>query len=397
MNFAKKVTENTRNASWIRRMFEKGAERAAEIGIENVFDFSIGNPFLEPPKAVFQSIEKHYNESGIHRYMPNAGFLDVREKIAQYYTRKTGVGLGLNNVVMTSGAAGALNIVLKSIINPGDEVIVLAPYFVEYGFYVENVQGKLVVVKTEENFQPNVADIMKHVTVNTKAIIINTPNNPTGVIYQGELLQQLNEAFLAHEAQSGNCIYPILDEPYAAICYDGNENPNTFHIFKNAIYCNSMSKTLGLAGERIGFVITSPYIQGGEQLIDNLVFANRTLGFGNANALFQKVVGDCLDARVDLAFYERNKALVVQGLKEAGYCFTEPAGAFYIFVKVPEHYADDVAFCDAALGENILLVPGIGFGYSGYVRLSFCVETQVIERAFQSGGFQRLIQQSGGK
>lgn len=390
MTLAKRVTENTKNASWIRRMFEKGAERASIVGKENVFDFSIGNPFLEPPKQVLDSIKRHYDEAGIHRYMPNAGFVDVRETVAAYYSAKTDVNIDMNNVIMTSGAAGALNIVLKSLVNPGDEVIVLAPYFVEYGFYVENFQGKLVVVKTKEDFQPDVTDIMNHVTNKTKAIIINTPNNPTGVIYTQEVLTQLNQRLLEYESESGQCIYPILDEPYAAICYDGKENPNTFQIFKNAIYCNSMSKTLGLAGERIGFVVVSPHIEEGQQLVENLVFANRTLGFGNANALFQKVVADCLDARVDLAFYQKNKTIVTEGLKEAGYHFVEPEGAFYIFVKVPEQYDTDISFCEEALKANILLVPGIGFGYSGYVRLSFCVETEMIERAFSSGGFKKI-------
>lgn len=397
MSLSKVVTENTKNASWIRRMFEKGTERATVVGKENVFDFSIGNPFLEPPQEVIRSIERHYNEPGIHRYMPNAGFSDVREKVARHYTAKTEVDIDVNNVVMTSGAAGALNIVLKSIINPGDEVIVLAPYFVEYGFYVENVQGKLVIVKTGDDFQPDISAIVTHITDKTKAIIINTPNNPTGVIYKTTILQDLNKALLQHEEETGNCIYPILDEPYAAICYDGKVNPNTFQIFKNAIYCNSMSKTLGLAGERIGFVITSPFIQEGQQLMENLVFSNRTLGFGNANALFQKVVGDCLDARVDLDFYQHNKKLVTERLDETGYHFIEPEGAFYVFVKVPDHYVSDVAFCEAALEENILLVPGVGFGYAGYVRLSFCVETQMIERAFYSGGFNKIIKKAGDK
>lgn len=395
MAFSQRVTENTKNASWIRKMFEKGAERARMVCAENVYDFSIGNPFLEPPKEVFQSIEKYYDEAGIHRYMPNAGFADVRSKVAAHYTKKTGVALSQDEVIMTAGAAGGLNIILKAIMNPGDEVIVLAPYFVEYGFYVENVQGKLVVVKTEENFQPSVATIMEHVSDKTKAIIINTPNNPTGVIYKQRILEQLNEALINHEIKTGNCIYPILDEPYAAICYDGKENPNTLAIFQNAIYCNSMSKTLGLAGERIGFVIVSPKIENKEQLIDNLIFANRTLGFGNANALFQKVVGDSLDARVDLAFYARNKQLISEFLRLCGYQFIEPEGAFYLFLKVPSAYEDDIAFCDAALQENTLVVPGVGFGYPGYVRLSFCVETKVIERAIASAGFQKLIRQKG--
>lgn len=390
MTLAKIVTKNTKNASWIRRMFEKGEERAAIIGRDKIFDFSIGNPYLEPPKEVFLAIEKYYAEPGIHRYMPNAGFVDVRNKIADYYAKQTGVQCTGNQVIMTSGAAGALNVILKAIVNPDDEVIVLAPYFVEYGFYIENVQGKCVVVQTNNTFQPDVHQIMSHVTEKTKAIILNTPNNPTGVIYQTEVLEQLNEALLEHELKTGHCIYPILDEPYGAICYDGKENPNTLSIFTNALYCNSMSKTLGLAGERIGFIIVSPHAKENGQLIDNMIFANRTLGFGNANGLFQKVVADCLDARVDLAFYERNRKLITDHLIECGYEFVNPEGAFYIFIKVPNKY-DDVIFCERALEENILLVPGVGFGYGGYVRLSFCVETAVIEKVIQSGGFKKIV------
>lgn len=391
MTLSKKVTENTKNASWIRKMFEKGAQRAQIVGAENVYDFSIGNPFLEPPQEVISAIKKYHDRIGIHRYMPNAGFLDVREKVAKHYQAKSGLAVNAEHVVMTSGASGALNIALKAILNPEDEVIVLAPYFVEYGFYVENFQGKLKVVKTKDDFQPNVFDIMEQVTDKTKALIINTPNNPTGVIYAHSILEQLNTALLKHEKQTGNCIYVILDEPYDQICYDGKENANTFGLFKNAIYCNSMSKTLGLAGERIGFVIASPQSKEVEQLAENLIFANRTLGFGNANALFQKVIGDCLDARVDLTFYEKNRQLITTGLRKYGYHFIKPEGAFYLFIKVPEMYADDVLFCEKALDENILLVPGMGFGYAGYVRLSFCVETDMIERALGSGGFQRLI------
>lgn len=390
MTLAHKVTQNTQNASWIRKMFEKGAERALVVGAENVYDFSIGNPFLEPPVEVFEAIEKYARETGVHRYMPNAGFSDVRANVAAYHAQKTGVAITEHNVVMTSGAAGALNIVLKALLNPDDEVIVIAPYFVEYGFYVENFNGKLVTVDADNTFQPDLKAIEAALTAKTKAIILNTPNNPTGVIYTPEILAQLNQILLDHEAESGGVVYVILDEPYATICFDGKENPNTLALFKNAIYCNSMSKTLGLAGERIGYVITSPQIQEGEQLMNNLIFANRTLGFGNANALFQKVVGDCLEARVDLTFYQKNREILVSNLERCGYEFVKPDGAFYVFIKVPEHYESDLEFCDAALEENILLVPGIGFGYSGYVRLSFCVSRDVIEKAFAQGGFERL-------
>lgn len=394
MKLAQKVTENTKNASWIRKMFEKGAERAAIVGAENVYDFSIGNPFLEPPTEVFASIEKHYQETGIHRYMPNAGFTDVREKVAAYHTKKNGVALTFDNVIMTSGAAGGLNIILKAILNPGEEVVVVAPYFVEYGFYVENFQGVLKTVMPDANFQLDVENIAQALTKDTKAIILNTPNNPTGVIYSEERLKQLNEVLVSYEKATGQCIYVILDEPYAEICFDGKENPNTLSIFDNPIYCNSMSKTLGLAGERAGYVLVPSKTAESKQMISNLIFANRTLGFGNANALFQKVVGDCLEARVDLAFYQKNRELLVDSLEKAGYEFVKPDGAFYVFVKVPNQYESDVAFCDAALEENILAVPGIGFGYSGYARLSFCIKTEIIEKAFASGGFKRLIEKN---
>lgn len=384
--FSKEVTKNTKNASMIRKMFEIGKQRADVVGADNVFDFSIGNPYLEPPNEVFMAIEKHYKDPGVHKYMPNAGFPDVLEKVALYHSRKNKLQISSKNIVMTSGAAGGLNIVLKAILNPEDEVIIIAPYFVEYLFYVENFQGNPVIVKTLENFQLDIEAIISAITPKTKAIILNSPNNPTGVIYDEADLIALNSQLLNNSAP----IFVVLDEPYAAICYDGINNPNTLKIFDNAIYCNSFSKTLGLAGERIGYVIASSKIKGVDQLMENLIFANRTLGFGNANALFQKVVGDCLDAKVDVDEYTKNRDLLTEYLKRVGYHVAIPMGAFYLFVKIPKGYDCDVVFSDAASRENVLVVPGSGFGYPGYVRISYCVSHEKIRRAINSKAFEKL-------
>ncbi|MGL4383055.1 MAG: aminotransferase class I/II-fold pyridoxal phosphate-dependent enzyme, partial [Bacilli bacterium] len=297
------ITKKASQGSYIRKVFELGLERAKEVGMENIFDFSIGNPIYEPPQAIIDSIIKRASDPGIHRYMPNAGHFDVRQAIAFHYQTKSKIKLDASNVIMSSGAAGALNISLKAILNPEDEVIIITPYFPEYPYYVENFLGKPIIVEGLASCQINIEGIRKAISTNTKAIIINTPNNPSGIIYQEEDLITLNQLLLTYEQP----IYVILDEPYEMLCYEGITNPNTLGIFKNAIYCNSFSKSLNLPGERVGFVIVSSQCYDQEQLVNNIIFCNRTLGFCNANSLFQKVIMDNLDLPVDISKYQANQ------------------------------------------------------------------------------------------
>ncbi len=386
--FSEKVVKSLEKSSWIRAMFEEGARLAQKYGAENVYDFSLGNPFAEPPKEVLDSLKKHVTsgERGTHKYMNNAGYVDVREKIAKSLQHESGVELSASNVVMTVGAAGGLNVVLKSILNPGDEVIVFAPYFVEYNFYVDNHGGKTVIVPPDtSNFEPDLKAFEKSITSRTKAIIINNPNNPTGVIYSEEKLREMAKIIEKKEAEQGS-VYVISDQPYSKIVYDGAVVPSILSIFKNSFVVNSFSKSLGLAGERIGYVAASSRIEGIETLMNALTFCNRTLGFVNAPALFQKVIYDALDAQVDIEDYKLKRDMLYENLTRLGFECVKPQGAFYLFPKALME--DDVEFVKRAINHNLLLVPGSGFGCPGYFRISYCVELDVIERSIAA--FEKL-------
>lgn len=389
--FSEKITKNLQKASWIRAMFEEGEKLTKMYGAENVYDFSLGNPFAEPPKEVIDSLKKHIDEGkGLHKYMNNAGFPDVRQKIAHSLQKESGIEFSLENVVMTVGAAGGLNIVLKALLNPDEEVILFAPYFVEYLFYTDNHGGKTVVIPPDRaTLEPDLAALEKSISAKTKALIINTPNNPSGIIYSKEILQRIQEIITKKEMEYSTTIYVISDQPYDKIVYDGLRLPNIPAIFKNAIVVNSFSKSLGLAGERIGYVAVSSGIKDASALSNALSFCNRTLGFVNAPGLFQKVVGDALDVKTDVQDYCKKRDFLFKNLTRIGFECIKPQGAFYLFPKTL--IEDDVEFVKRALKYNLLLVPGTGFGCPGYIRLSYCVNMAMIEKSIPS--FEKLAQE----
>lgn len=369
-------------SSWIRAMFEEGEKLRKIYGTDKVFDFSLGNPDYEPPAAVKASLKKYANsdEPGLHRYMSNAGYPDVRAKIAEKVSAESGLPLTQNHVIMTSGAAGGLNVVLKTILNPDDEVIVLAPFFVEYLFYIENHGGRPVIVQTDpRSFEPSIQALEKSITPKCKAIILNSPNNPTGVIYNEETLKQLASLLASKEQQFGSKILVISDEPYSKIVYNHAQVPQILRLFRHSVVVNSYSKSLAIPGERIGYIAVNPQIEDTDLFLNGLVFAHRTLGFVNAPALFQKIVGDSLDAVVNTDEYQRRRDYFYDQLTALGYSCVKPQGAFYLF---PQSFIpDDVEFTKRALKYNLLLVPGSGFGCPGHFRVAYCVDFQVIKNS----------------
>jgi len=375
-------------SSWIRKMFEEGARMKAEFGAENVFDFSLGNPDLPPPPRFGDVLRRLAadDEPGMHKYMPNGGYPHVREAMAARISAEQGVPLGAGDVLMTCGAAGGLNVVLKSILDPEDEVIVLAPYFVEYNFYVDNHGGTCRVVNTAEDFDLDCDAIIKAIGEKTKAVIINSPNNPTGQIYSARLVHKLGHILEAASGKFGT-IYLLSDEPYRKIVYDGHTVPSVMRAVDSAIVVSSYSKDLSLPGERIGYAAVHPEIEDKAPLLDAMTLANRILGFVNAPALMQRVVARLQGATVDVDAYTRRRRIFCDILQRAGYEFTPPAGAFYIFPKSP--IPDDAAFVGLLQKERILAVPGRGFGMPGYFRLAFCVDEAVIQRA--ADGFARAM------
>ena len=378
---AREVAENLKGGSMIRKMFEEGNRLRALYGAENVYDFSIGNPDMEPPAEVQQALRELVNEPDIHKYMPNAGYADVRAVVAAHESARSGLKLTQDHVIMTVGAAGGLNAALKALLDPGDEVLILAPYFVEYNFYIRNHGGVPVVVKTNpDTFQPDASAIQEAITERTKALIMNTPNNPTGVVYSQQTLCSIASVLESRAAQ-GQDICVLSDEPYASLLYEG-QLPNVLAAFRNGIVVNSFSKSHSLPGERIGYLAVNPSATQIGELLGALAFANRTLGYVNAPSLFQRVVARSLSATVDVAEYRARRDLLYRIITGHGMQCILPAGAFYLFPKAPG--GDDVAFAAKAAQHNILIVPGSGFGWPGYVRVAYCVDRGTIERSSQA-------------
>lgn len=361
-------------------MFEEG-ERLKKIhGEDRVYDFSLGNPNLEPP-AAFKEMLRQLAENpipGMHRYMSNAGYPETRRAVAEALAKNSGRPVSENHVVMTVGASGALNVALKTILDPGDEVIILAPFFVEYKFYTENHGGQVRVVDTREDFQIDLDAIAAAISPRTRAIIINTPNNPTGVIYSAESLDRLNDLIEAASRRHGRPIYVISDEPYAKIAYDGVQVPPIFRHIKNSLLATSHSKDLALPGERIGFLAANPDIEEVELLMEGCVMSNRILGFVNAPALMQRLVAKLQQESVDIAEYQEKRDLFYNNLTAMGYQMVKPQGAFYLFPRSP---LPDLEFVQRAQQKNLLVVPGIAFGKPGYFRIAFCVDKQLIQNS----------------
>lgn len=385
---SQKILTNLTKSSWIRAMFEEGEKLRKKFGQDNVYDFSLGNPDLEPPKIVKDALKKAVlsNEPKMHGYMSNAGYLNVRAALAAKLTQTTGVALEARHIVMECGAGGAMNVVLKTLLNPDEEVIVLSPYFAEYLFYIDNHGGRPVIVNTDrQTFQPDPQKLYDAITPKTKAIIINTPNNPSGVVYSRSSLEKISEVIEKREKEYATKICIISDEPYDKIVYDNTEIPSMFTIFKNTIIVNSFSKSLSLPGERIGFIAVNPAINDISSLVDGLIFSTRTLGFVNAPALFQRILPKSLNAQVDVAAYERRRNMLYDIVTKAGFKCLKPQGAFYLFPQSP--IEDDVAFCNSAIKHNMVIVPGTGFGCKGFFRLAYCVSEKTIinsQKAFEA-------------
>lgn len=380
--FSDKVMTNVKNGSFIRAMFEEGEKLRKIHGADKVYDFSLGNPDYEPPAPVIETMKKFIMDETpyLHRYMNNAGFPDVRQVIADSVSRDTGLPVTAGNIIMTCGAAGGLNVVLKTILNPEDEVIVFAPYFVEYGFYAGNYGGKIVVVPTDKStFQPDLQLLENAITSKTKAVIINSPNNPTGVVYGEELLKNMAQLLERKEKDLGITIFVLSDEPYTKIVYDNAIVPDILTIFNNAVVVNSFSKSLALPGERIGYIVASPRIPQINLMMEGMVFCNRTMGFVNAPSFFQKVIAQTFNTAVNTDEYKRRRDFFHENLTSLGYSCIKPQGAFYLFPKAL--IEDDMEFCKRAVKYNLLIVPGSGFGMKGFFRIAYSVNFETIKNS----------------
>ena len=390
---SKKMIPLVNNNSAVRAMFEEGNKMRKEFGDDKVYDFSLGNPNVPAPKEVKEAIlDLLENEDPVvlHGYMSNAGFEDVRQAIADSLNRRFGTAFHAGNIIMCVGAASGLNVILKTLLDPDDEVIVFAPYFVEYGNYVANYDGKLVVVPPDtETFQPNLAAFEGLISPATKAVIVNTPHNPTGVVYSEETIRELARILEKKEKEFGTTIFLISDEPYRELVYDGAEAPFLTKYYKNTIVGYSYSKSLSLPGERIGYILIPDEVEDSKNIFDAAVIATRVSGAVNAPSLLQKVIARCVDCKVDIDFYDRNRKTLYEGLKEVGLTCIKPEGAFYLFVKSP--VPDEKAFVAAGKKYHILMVPGSSFACPGYVRLAYCVSYETIVNSLPA--FRELMKE----
>lgn len=391
MAVSRKIEAMITQSSWIRKMFEDGVRLKKEFGAENVFDFSLGNPDIEPPVLFKETLRAIASDEhlGVHGYMSNAGYPETRGAVAGFLSKEHGIALSGDHIIMTCGAAGALNVILKTILDPGDEVIIPVPFFVEYKAYVDNHGGVPKLVKTSSDFNLDLSAISGAITEKTKAILINSPNNPTGKVYNEETLKGLSDILTESGKKHGKAIYLISDEPYDQIVYDGIKVPSILKIYNNSLIANSYSKTLSIPGERIGFIAVNPAAHAVDLLLNGLVLCNRMLGFVNAPALIQRVIKKIIGVKIDVNLYKKRRDLLCEGLAAFGYEFTRPEGAFYLFPKTP--IDDDVEFVRALQKKNILTVPGSGFGAPGYFRIAYCVDEKTIIGSMK--GFGEVIRQ----
>jgi aspartate aminotransferase len=381
---AHKVAADMKSASWIREMFEKGRRMKAEFGAENVHDFSLGNPNGVPPDEFFQAVRAvaAEHEPARHRYMPNAGFDETRAAVARFVSGEYRIEIEPTGVILTSGAAGGMNVVMRTVCDPGDEVIVLAPFFPEYRFHIEQAGGTMVLVQTDDDFQPDLAAIERALTDRTRAVIINTPNNPSGAVFTAEKCQALATLLAQHDSEE-HPIYLATDDPYRRIIYDLDWCPTPATHYHRTLIVSSYSKDLSIAGERAGYIAVPKTVPERAAVLGAMTMLNRTLGYVNMPAFMQRVVARCADALCDVGFYKQNRDLLCNALLEYGYDLKMPRGALYAFPRTP---IDDVEFTDILMEHKILAVPGRGFGRPGHIRISFCVDRQTIERALP--GFQ---------
>lgn len=385
---SEKMKAYVAGSSAIRAMFEEGKKMAEKYGAENVYDFSLGNPSIPAPERVKEAIIEVLDEENslvVHGYMNNSGYEDVRETIAQSINKKQGTNFSMKNVIMTVGAAGGLNVILKTFLNPGDEVIVFVPYFGEYRSYVANFDGKIVEVETDDQFMIDAKKLEAAVTPKTKAVIVNNPNNPTGVVYSEEVIKAMAEVLAAKEKEYGTSIYLISDEPYRELAY-GVDVPYLTKYYKNTIVGYSYSKSLSLPGERIGYLVIPSEIDSFEDVLSAANTANRILGYVNAPSLMQKVIAKCVDEKCEVEKYRKNGEYLYDNLVKFGFSAVKPQGAFYLFLKSPVE--DEKEFVSKAKEFNLLLVPGSSFGKSGYVRLAYCVSFDTVKNSMPA--FEKL-------
>ncbi|MGC9365183.1 MAG: pyridoxal phosphate-dependent aminotransferase [Fidelibacterota bacterium] len=387
MPISKKISESLTRSSWIRKMFETGIALKQKYGEGKVYDFSLGNPDLKSPSEFSTALLREASRVGdaLHGYMPNAGYPETRRCIAEMLARESGLPFTEEHVIMTCGAAGALNVILKSILDPGDEVVVIAPYFAEYNFYIDNHQGVRVISESGDDLLPDLRDLARKLTPKTKAVIINTPNNPSGRVYSEKLLLELGALLQKKSTEFGQPIYLLADEPYKKIIFDGGEYHSPLRFYRSTILATSFSKDLSIAGERIGYLAVSPLIEDAGAIINAATFCNRILGYINAPALMQRVVKHVLDAEVDVAVYQKRRDLICAALTSIGYELIKPEGTFYVFPKSP--LPDDVAFVQTLQKHLILTTPGSGFQRPGYFRISLCVPERTIEKSIP--GFEQ--------
>ena len=380
---SEKMKPFVENNSAIRAMFEEGKKMAAVYGKENVYDFSLGNPSVPAPAAVKQAILailEEEEEGMVHGYMSNAGFEDVRETIARSLNDRFQTNFHVNNIMMTVGAASGMNVILKSLLDPKDEVIAFAPYFMEYGAYVRNYDGILTVISPDtKTFQPNLTDFAKKITPRTRAVIINTPNNPTGVVYSEATLEAISRILTEKSREAGHPIVLISDEPYRELAYDGVEVPYVTKFYANTVVCYSYSKSLSLPGERIGYLVIPDEMEDSSQVFSAASIANRVLGSVNAPSLMQRVIKRCVNEKVNLEAYDKNRNLLYNSLRDLGFQCIKPEGAFYLFVKSPME--DEKEFVNLCKSHRVLVVPGTSFACPGYVRIAYCVSYEQIERS----------------
>ena len=377
---SKEMNKNLSINGGIREAFNEARRQKALYGDENVYDLSIGNPSAPVPRKVTEVLKDFCGKKELdHQYMCESGYEEVREKIADHLNQKYNTGYGINNIIMTNGVAGGINIVLRALLNPGDEVIIFRPYYPAYKGFVENWQGKIVEVNPKEDFQPDFEDLEHKITIRTKVVIVNSPHNPTGVIYTKETAAKISEILKSKQKEYGHAICLLSDEPYRDLVYIEEELPWWPDFYRDTIVSYSFSKSLSLAGERIGYLTIPTEVEDSENVIKAVRLAMGRLGFVNAPALFQRIVGECIDEQVDLEYYAKNRQILYGTLKQCGYECIEPKGAFYIFVKAPDN--NEERFLELARKRHLIFVGGSSFGYSGYVRLSFCCKYEVLQRA----------------
>ncbi len=381
MTIAINVQKHMTDSSWIRRMFELGIALKNERGEENVFDLSLGNPVVEPPRAFHDELEKFIQShpKGAHRYMPNAGYAFARQAIAESLCAETGLKYQKEHIMMSVGAAGALNVVIHALCDPGDEVLILSPYFAEYLFYASNHSALPVVVKPDASLLPDIEDLKSKISPRTKLLILNSPNNPSGVIYPESVIEAISKILIEKEHELGVKIYLVSDEPYRRIIFDGYKYPVPQHYYERTITVTSHAKDLALPGERIGYLALHPEIEHHETLMDAFVFCNRVLGFVNAPAIMQHVVSKLQNVTVEMADYQAKRDFLFSVLMEAGYEVRKPEGAFYMFPKSP--VPDEMELINVLQNEGVLVVPGRGFGLPGYFRISYCVDDATLQGA----------------